>query len=154
MAKLNVVKGALISVALISAAGFFVNHQKSGETAEVTMSLKEYLLATFLAELPEINRNLPHKLDENTDLLSIRYQDGKVINTYRLVDRSSADFSDPEFIRKAKNTLQKQGCMSEAKKRLLDVDVDFLERYQDADDKLIFEFLLNRSVCSGFSQSN
>lgn len=148
MYKSNIIKSILLSAALILGGFFSLKIIDWGGDDEIVISVKEYLLSSFLAELPEINKNLPHKLDENTVLLYIKYEGAVVVSAYQLLNSSLLSLNDGNFSENSVMALQKQGCLNETKKRLIDVDVDFLERYQDSNGKLVAEFSINKTICS------
>lgn len=111
------------------------------------MNLKSYLLNSFLNELPDINSKLPYQIDKNTVLLSIEYADGKILTRYKVPNQKFQIDSDQRFTKEMISKLQKQVCLDETKKGLINVDVDFLSQYQDALGQVMFEFLTNRSTC-------
>jgi len=52
--------------------------KKEESSKEVIITLKDYILGSFLNELPEINKRLPHKIDSQTTLMSIKYENNKI----------------------------------------------------------------------------
>jgi hypothetical protein len=120
----------------------------SAQDKEVVMTLRDYLVNSFLAELPEINKNLPSKIDDNTTLLSIDYSNGSVISRYEL----NGFFGDPYAIKNFGNrlgsVLKKQTCLDELKSKLLKVDVEFLGKYQDSKGVVMFEISVKNSDCT------
>jgi hypothetical protein len=117
--------------------------KKEESSKEVVINLKEYILGSFLYELPEINKKLPYKIDSQTTLISIRYENKKILSTYEL---STYVISD-EFLNKIKPSIKKQACKDEMKKNLLEVDVVFLNRYQNPTGDVLFEVALSKAEC-------
>lgn len=141
--------GAWALLLLLLASGLLAMKRvaRDGQGKEVVMSLREYLINSFVQELPEINRKLPHRIDEHTTLQSIAYAQGKVISRYQLHSSAAiAGFSE-EQLRRLKFALTQQVCRDEFKQKLLDVDVLFLESYQDASNQFLFETLVKKSDC-------
>jgi len=118
------------------------------------MTLREYLVSSFVSELPDINKNLPHKIDDKTTLLSIKYFNGKVISQYELSDLTDNANSVNDFSDQLKSILRRQTCMDEVKKKLLEVDVEFIEKYQDSKGLTAFEVTANKSDCLAFGLFN
>jgi hypothetical protein len=118
--------------------------KKEESSKEVIINVKEYILGSFLNELPEINKKLPHKIDGQTTLISIRYENNKILSIYELPIYVISD----EFLNKIKPSIRKQACGDEMKKKLLEVDVVFLDRYQNPTGDVLFEVLLNKSECA------
>lgn len=116
---------------------------------EIVMTLREYLVHSFVSELPEIKKNLPHRIDNHTTLLSIDYLNGKVVSRYQLDDIGNDENSIKSFIGEIEPTLKKQTCLDETKIKLLEVDVEFLEKYQDSSGSVIFEITVDKAYCSG-----
>lgn len=111
------------------------------------MTLGEYLLASFVSELPEINKNLPHTIDQDTTLISIEHTNGIIISNYVLTmdnhdNLSSLDAKSPLY-----SLLTKQVCKDEVKSMLLDVGAEFLEKYQTSQGELIFEISVRNTDC-------
>jgi len=151
MTKNNAIK--IVAALLTLALGVFVSlFAEVGveQDREVVMTVREYLVNSFVAELPEINRNLPHKVDNKTTLLSIKYLNGKVVTRYQLdgigSDVSSPNISDIQF----KKILKKQICLDEIKAKLLEVDVEFVEQYQDPKGGVVFETSVKKFDCLMF----
>jgi len=131
----------VIITLLVISYSFF--NKKDDPKQEIILSIKDYILNSFLAELPEINKNLPHKIDSETTLLSIKYENNKVLSVYEL---SSKNVNN-EILEKIKPTIQKQTCADEVKRKLLDVEIDFLNRYQKSNGDLIFEVQVSATNC-------
>jgi hypothetical protein len=119
----------------------------SAQDKEVVMTLRDYLVSSFLAELPEINKNLPSKIDENTTLLSIDYSNGSVISRYELNGFIGDPHSIKNFGDRLGPVLKKQTCLDELKSKLLKVDVEFLGKYQDSKGSVLFEISVKNSDC-------
>ena len=143
MPKLSAIK--IYSVILLVLIGsFYFFYKKNPSKEEVVISLRDYLLSSFISELPDINNKLPFKIDNKTTLLSISYYNNNIVSVYELTKFDS----DLKSIEKIKSILLKQVCDDDTKKKLLDVDVDFLNRYQNRSGDIIFEVLLTREICS------
>lgn len=123
---------------------YSLNIKKDDAKQEVIVSLRDYILSSFLTELPEINKNLPHRIDKSTTLVSIKFENNKILSTYEL---TSNNISRQAF-EKIELAIKNQTCEDEIKSKLLDVDVDFLNRYQNPNGDLIFEVLVSRTTCS------
>ena len=144
MPKLSAIKiYSVILLVLIGSFYFFYN-KKNPSKEEVVISLRDYLLGSFISELPDINNKLPLKIDNKTTLLSISYYNNNIVSVYELAKFDN----DLNSIEKIKSILSKQVCDDDTKKKLLDVDVDFLNRYQNQSGDIIFEVLLTRAICS------
>lgn len=120
--------------------------RSSYQDGTLTVSVKDYLLSSFLSELPIINSKLPFKIDDSTVLLSIEYANNKVISRYQILNYKVE--SNQDWIKNLTLSLRKKECVDDAKKNLIDVGVDFLNRYEDAKGLAIFEVLVSKSLCS------
>lgn len=120
-----------------------------GQNKEIVMTFHEYLVNSFVSELPEINKNLPHKIDNHTTLLSIEYLNGKVVSRYQLDGIGDDVDSIKSFGSEIKPILKKQNCLDEAKIKLLEAGMAFLDKYQDSSGSIIFEIMVDQSSCSG-----
>jgi hypothetical protein len=129
---------------LLASGAYFFPAKKYESSNEVLISLKDYVLSGFLAELKEINSKLPYKIDGQTTLLSIRYEDDKVVSLYELALVGISR----EFIDKIKPSVTRQACNEDLKKKLLDVDVEFLEKYKNSVGEILFEIPVSKSICS------
>lgn len=145
MLKPSFLKGAAAgALALASVLVLFFNSGRD-EKQELEMSLQQYVVASFLAELPAINSKLPHAIDASTTLQSIRYTDGKVVSLYQLTGTvQSTAALDPT----AQKALIRRICTDELKGRLMDAGLEFTERYQDAGSRLVSELTVNSSACA------
>ena len=81
-------------------------------------------------------------------LVSIQYDKNVVSSTYKLIGNPAKHH---QFQSTVAPVLQKQACLNEAKKRLLGVDVEFLEIYKNSSDQIVFQFELNHTICAQFS---
>lgn len=135
---------------LILAAGvMYASVQRnSHQDNTITVSAKDYLLSSFLNELPIINSKLPFKIDANTVLLSIEYSDNKVLSRYKILNYKLEIKSDQQYIKNLTLNLRKQECLDDVKKNLIDVGVDFLNRYEDIQGAVMFDVLINKALCS------
>lgn len=151
MLKNNAIKVVVAFLALLLGifASLFGNIDNKQDN-EVAMTLRDYLVNSFISELPEINKNLPHKIDNNTTLLSIEYFGNKVISRYELIGLNSDAASVENFSNKIKPILKKQTCMDGIKSKLLEVDVGFVEKYQDTKGAIFFEVAIDKSDCLQF----
>ena len=139
----------IIILVLILLFGFVVfssNKLVDAKDDEVVIPLKDYVLNSFIAELPKINERLPYKIDNITTLLSVEFLNGRVVNTYEIGD-SSSNTHTKNLVEKIKPMLIKQTCLDEIKGKLLDIDVDFLEKYQNSKGDVLFEISINKSDC-------
>lgn len=125
---------------------YFFWGKKEESSNEVVMTLKEYVLGSFLNELPEINKKLPYKIDTQTTLISIGYENNKILSVYQL----STYVISNEFLNKIKPSLKKQACGDEMKKKLLEVDVVFLDRYKNPTGDVLFDMTISKSECAQF----
>lgn len=134
---------------ITSFLGYFIifYNRDTERKEEVTISLRDYLLMSFISELPEINRKLPFKIDGYTILNSIKYEDSKVLSTYTLTNYNASSSESDKFIKKIEPILQKKTCKDEVKNKLLDVGIEFLDVYQDPEGSVILEVLSNSNLC-------
>lgn len=139
----------IILLVLIVLSGFIVFSSSKlldAKDDEVVMPLRDYVLNSFIAELPEINERLPYKIDNFTTLLSIKFLNGRVVSIYEIGD-SNSNAPTKNLVEQIKPVLIKQTCLDEARGKLLDVDVDFLEKYQNSKGDVLFEISINKSDC-------
>ena len=132
----------IVLIPLLGISYSFFN-KKDDTKQEVILSIKDYVLNSFLAELPEINKNLPHKIDNETTLVSIKFEKNKILSVYELTSNSISR----QTLEKVETAIKKQSCEDEMKSKLLNVDVDFLNRYQNSNGELIYEVLISRANC-------
>lgn len=139
-------KFKFLIILTILLAGFVYSFTRKNEDSskEIVISLREYILGSFLNELPEINKKLPHKIDDQTTLLSIKYENNKILNIYELGASSISD----DFLDKIKPSIKKQACDDAMKKKLLEVNIDILDRYKNPNGDILFEIVLTKSICS------
>jgi hypothetical protein len=142
MLQSNKIKILAIFIAIFASTLYFLAKSTTSKKDEVVLSVKDYLLNSFESELPGINKNLPHKIDDQTILLSISVQNGKVISVYQV------DATAGLKLEKSRSALIKQECSDGLKKQLLDVDVNFINRYQDLLGKIVFELEIDNNICS------
>lgn len=145
---MNNSKKSLIFIALIvlvagSLIVFF--SQKEDSEKEIVITMKEYVLGSFLNELSEINKKLPNKIDGHTTLNLIKYEDKKIVSVYELASDISVDVID-----KIKPFLKKQACKDEMKRNLLEADVDLLDRYKNSTGNILFEVSISKAECAQF----
>ena len=134
----------LITVLLVITYSIF--NKKDDTKQEVIVSLRDYILSSFLSELPEINKNLPNKIDNETTLVSIKFEKNKILSVYEL----SSNSISRQKLERIEPAIKKQSFEDEMRIKLLNVDVDFLNRYQNLNGELIFEVLISRTTCSEF----
>lgn len=142
---INNKKSIYFFVFLVFLFGFsyFLTGKKDNTKQEVTVSLRDYILTNFLSELPEINKSLPHKIDNETTLVSIKFEKNKILSVYELTSNSISR----QTLEKVEAAIKKQSCEDEMKSKLLNVDVDFLNRYQNSNGELIYEVLISGANC-------
>jgi len=120
--------------------------KKEKSDKEIIITMKEYVLGSFLNELPEINKKLPNKIDNYTTLTLIKYDDEKIIRVYELASNAiSIDVID-----KIKPLLKKQACKDEMRRNLLDVGIDLLDKYKTPTGDILFEVKINKTECAQF----
>lgn len=136
----------IISVGIIAITIKSKNTEESSKT--LTMSVRDYVLKSFLLELPEINKRLPYRIDDDTSLLNIDFKDNKVLFKYSLTRYKSSPETDQKIKNSLLTSLKNQACEDETKKKLIDSDIELINSYQDSNEVLIFEFLTNKSNCS------
>lgn len=153
---MNKTAKAFLIILPVIAGLIYASVQTSTESknSEENITLRDYLLNNFLAELPNINSKLPYKIDADTVLLSIEYLNGKVVSRYELPNLQSTMISTKQIEMKLLPELQKQGCLDESKMSLIGIDVEFLSRYQDSNGAILFEVPLNKKICSAFISSD
>jgi myo-inositol-1-phosphate synthase len=125
---------------------FLFSSRKEKSGSEIVITMREYVLGSFLNELSEINKKLPNKIDGYTTLNIIKYEDKKIVSIYEL---ASNDIS-VDLLEKIKPLIKKQACKDEMKKNLLEVDIDFLDRYQNPTGDILFEVTISKSECAQF----
>lgn len=141
-------------VALILAAAscflFFTYEAKTSESKSqtLTLSLRDYLLSSFLAELPDINKKLPYAIDNSTVLLSIEYKNEKIIHLYELPKYRKNKDSEAKLPQILGIALKRQACADPIRQNMLAAGIDFLSVYQDSAGQQIFEIPLDQSSCS------
>lgn len=124
---------------------------KDKQSKEVIVSAKQYLISSFVAELPEINKRLPHKIDQSTSLLSIQFQNEKVVSRYEISDQNVID-QIKKSTEQYKLHLKKQACLDNLKDKLLEVDVEFLDAYLDPKGNIIFDVSVNKPICTALTE--
>lgn len=138
----------LVILLLLSGLAYVALQTKDGLGDDAhQISQRDYLLSIFIGELPNINSKLPHQVDADTVLLSVEFRANKVVSKYELLNNKfniGIDGGSNKII----EILKKQGCMDETKASLINVDVEFLSRYQDSKGLVILEVLINKPVCS------
>lgn len=144
------IKIFLIALVVSTAITVLAIKSKSSEESSktLTMSFRDYVLQSFLLELPEINKKLPYKIDDDTSLLNIEFNDNKIIFKYSLLKYKSSPESDRKIKNALLTSLEKQACEDEAKIKFIDSGIELVNQYQDPNGVLIFEFLTKKSNCS------
>ena len=141
------------SAILTSFIGYFIIFNGNAkQQEEVTISLQEYLLRSFISELPEINKKLPYKIDDYTTLNSIKYEDSKVLSTYKLTNYNASSGEFDKFIKEIEPILQKKTCTDEVKNKLLNAGIEFLDVYQGPEGSVILKVLSNSNLCKKLIQ--
>ncbi len=136
----------IVLAILLAGGAYFFPVKKAESSNEVLISLGDYILGSFLAELKVINSKLPYKIDGQTTLISIKYEDNKVVSLYELALVGISR----EFLDKIKPSITRQACNDDMKKKLLDVDVEFLDKYKNSVGEILFEIPVSKSICSEF----
>lgn len=139
-----------IIVLIFSLIFFFIYKKQNVQNEAITINVKDYILNSFLSELPSINSKLPFQVDSNTTLLSIRYENAKIISQYELTKYNEENKPTPEHIQNLATQLRKQECWDDIKKRLIDADIELINRYQNQNKIILFEVFLNKSTCENF----
>jgi len=134
----------IILTILLAGLVYSLSQKREDSSKEVLVSLRDYVVGSFLNELPEINKKLPHKIDSQTTLISIGYENNNVLSVYELGTYSISS----EFLDKIKPSITKQACDDAMKKKLLEADVDIFDRYQNTNGDLLFQIVLSKSICS------
>lgn len=137
------------AVVLLVAISLMVVHRQAQEPQkkEVHLTLQEFILNSFLAELADIQKTLPHKIDQNTTLLSMTYSDQKVFSHYE-IDSTAMHFSLDDGLKLGlEAALQNQNCLSDTKRKLLEAGIDFVEQYQKPNGGLIFKLTTQHDDC-------
>jgi hypothetical protein len=133
---------AFIACFLIFAFSFFP--EKENEDKEILITVREYVLRSFLNELPEINKKLPYKVDSQTTFNILKFEENKIVSIYEIASNAISF----DRLEKIKPLIKKKACIDEMKKKLLDVDIDFLDRYQNPTGDILFEVRINNSECA------
>lgn len=123
---------------------YFPKKEDSGK--EIVITIREYVLGSFLNELSEINKKLPNKIDDHTTLNLVKYEDKKIVSVYEL----SSNAISIDVVDKIKPLLKKQACKDEMKRNLLEVDVDLLDRYKNPTGDILFEVSISKTECAQF----
>lgn len=142
----NIKNLIFITIFVLIGLLFFFLPKKDNAGKEIIITMKEYVLGSFLNELPEINKNLPNKIDSHTTLNLIKYEDKKVVSIYEIASNAVGD----DVIDKIKPLLKKQACKDEMKRNLLEVDIDLLDRYQNTNGNTLFEVTISKAECADF----
>jgi hypothetical protein len=141
-------KSVIFITFIVLLAGFsslyFSKKEDSGK--EIVITMREYVLGSFLNELSEINKKLPNKIDDHTTLSLIKYEDKKIVSVYELTSNTIGI----DVVDKIKPLLKKQACKDEMKRNLLEVDVDLLDRYKNSTGDILFEVSISKAECAQF----
>jgi|688.fasta_scaffold701308_2 hypothetical protein len=141
-------------VALILAAAssllFFAYKANTSESKSqtLTLSLRDYLLSSFLDELPDINQKLPYAIDDSTVLLRIEYKNEKIIHLYELPKYRKNKDSEEKLSQTWGTALKRQACADTIRQNMLAAGINFLSVYQDSAGQQILEIEINQSSCS------
>lgn len=138
-----------IVLAITSCLLFFTYKVKTPESNSktLTLNLKDYLLSSFLAELPEINNKLPYAVDDNTVLLHIEYKNGKIIHLYELSKYKKNKDVEVKLFQTLVSELKERACADPIRENMLAAGIDFLSIYRDSAGQLVFEIETNQSSC-------
>ena len=141
------IKFLVIPILLVGFVYAVVQHNAKNNSTEINVSIREYVLGNFLSELPAINSKLPFKVDDLTTLNSIEYIDGKIASRYTVMDSSLLDPSNSQSIMRIASKLSAQLCSDQTRRSLLDLEIEFLNKYQDKQGVSTFELLINKKTC-------
>lgn len=126
---------SIIAISLLAFFFKFIYNQKTKKESEITMTLSDYIINSFVAELPEINARLPYKIDPQTTLLSVEYSDFKITTRYELNDITK------NYLITNENKLKIKNCKNDTKNKLLEANVEFIDKYQNKNSEPIFEII-------------
>ena len=126
-------------IVLFAGLVFLFSSRKEKSGSEIVITMREYVLGSFLNELSEINKKLPNKIDSHTTLNIIKYEDKKIVSIYELASNAIS----VDLLEKIKPLIKKQACKDEMKKNLLEVDIDLLDRYQNPTGDILFEVTIS-----------
>lgn len=145
-------KKIFVLVVLIFLAGsiLFLFKQRVGPKNQevLSLSVRDYLLSSFLAELPDINKKLPYAVDDKTILKHIEYKEGKIIQLYELNKYQKNSELENNISQSLIPALKKQACADPVRQNMLAAGIDFSSIYRDAAGQLIFEITFNKTSCS------
>ncbi len=147
---------AAIVLAVTSCLLFFNYKAETPESKSktLTLSLKDYLLSSFLAELPEINNKLPHALDDNTVLLHIEYKNEKIIHLYELSRYKKNRAVEVKLFQTLVPELKERACADPIRQNMLAAGIDFLSVYRDSAGQMVFEIEINQSSCQDVNSTS
>lgn len=126
----------------------YVIYKSHSEEVQI-FAYRDFIIEKFLEELPELNKKLPLQIDANTQLMSIQYENQKIINDYQWVSMGISNDNIPTIGAEIK----KQFCLDELKRNLLDIDIEFLNRYQNSSGEAQFQVGINKSDCLALERS-
>lgn len=138
----------IIFIIIFGAIFALTQRDPQNQGGTVNISLRDYLISSFVNELPDINSKLPLQIDRDTVLLSIEYKSGKVLTRYEIISHQASIDYKQKFAKELGPMLKKQACLDDVKNKLIDADVEFINTYQDSNGLIIFEFPVNKLICS------
>lgn len=139
-----------VTLTLLAGSILFLFKQRVGPKNQevLSLSVRDYLLSSFLAELPDINKKLPYAVDDKTILKHIEYKEGKIIQSYELNKYQKNSESERNISQSLIPALKKQACADPVRQNMLTAGIDFSSIYRDAAGQLIFEITFNQASCS------
>ena len=144
-----------ISIKAIIATGFifaiillFISYLKDQRSKTQVMKIEQYVLNSFITELPDINKNLPYQVDANTELISINYKNKKIVSRYRLSKESSEIISGTLNLSGFMSQIKTKECKEKSKIVLIDAGIDLINTYEDPNGKILINLPLNSVECA------
>lgn len=101
---------------------------------------EDYLLGL---EIEKFNKELPIKVDLNSELIDIQKDDKSINYTYKLYDLSKEELDEKRF----KNQVQNSLCEDDNNIELLKKDYILNYKYFDTYGKKIFEIITDKNSC-------
>ena len=99
-------------IVLFSALFFSFAPKKQDPGKEIVITMREFVLGSFLNELPELNKKLPNKIDVYTTLNAIKYEENKIVSIYELTPNTVR----VDLLEKIKPLIIRQTCKDDMKK--------------------------------------
>jgi hypothetical protein len=143
----------LITVLFFISIYLIIQNKQNTRNETITISTRDYLFNSFLSELPSINSKLPFQVDANTVLLSINNENAKIISQYEIIKHNKTNNLTSEYIKNLSDLIKKQECLNDVKKRLINADIEFINRYQNQNKVILFEVAINKPICEKFQNT-